>query len=257
MTNLSLIKPTRALATNVEAFATTRRDGSSQGNFSTLNLAQHVEDESAIVARNRKTLSDAFSNKLSFQWLDQSHSNVVHLVEEPGDVLAGDALVTREPGVACCVLTADCLPIILASKFGDEVAIVHAGWRGLLNGIIPNTVNAMDSASDALVAWLGPAIGPCHYEVGEDLRQRYLECASTEAEKRDAEIFFSRSDKPGKYMLDLYELAVAQLTSQSICCLDEKRYCTYCEDELFYSYRRSKQTGRMASIVYIEPQSET
>lgn len=257
MTTLSVIEPAQELATKVKAFVTTRVGGGSKGKYASLNLAQHVNDDPAAVTRNREILSESMAAKLSFQWLEQSHSNIVHLIDEAGATLPGDALVTRVPGIACCVLTADCLPIVLANKSGTEVAIIHAGWRGLLNGIIANTINAMDSRAGQIVAWFGPAIGPCHYEVGSDLRLRFEERLeqepNAEAAYSGVANSFSNADKPGKYMLDLYALAASQLAAFEIDCSEEKQYCTFCEEEKFYSFRRSNETGRMASVVYIEP----
>ena len=169
------------------------------------------------------------------------------------------------------MLAADCLPVLLAAKSGDEVAVAHAGWRGLAAGIIENTVNSLSTAPADLIAWLGPAIGPCHFEVGAEVRESFLINAATAvqsattannaataiqsattAASEAVESCFQASGDAGKYRADLYAIARHKLHQLGLGQVSGGDYCTVCDEELFYSFRRNGITGRMASIIYLK-----
>ena len=159
-----------------------------------------------------------------------------------------DAALARRPGSVCAVLTADCLPLLLCDETGTTVAAVHAGWRGLCAGVIETTLHAMSCPPQALLAYLGPAIGPNAYEVGAEVRDAFI---AADAEG-GSEAGFT-AGKPGKYYADLYALARRRLARSGVHRIYGGSYCTYTERERFYSYRRDGATGRMASLIWMEP----
>ena len=159
--------------------------------------------------------------------------------------VAADAAFTREPGRPCVVMTADCLPVLLCDRAGTVVAAAHAGWRGLAGGVIAATVARMATPPGELLAWLGPAIGPEAFEVGDEVRAAFL--------ARDAgHIDSFRPSPTGRWLADLYELARRQLTGLGISAIYGGEFCTFSEPERFFSYRRENCTGRMASLIWLE-----
>ena len=249
MQDLSRIVPQWDVPANVGAMVTTRLGGHSQPPYASLNLAAHVGDSMDSLQHNLAVLEESLPGSPSLQWLRQEHGSHIALIDSACDPISADALLTRTPGVACCVLTADCLPVLLASAQGDEVAIVHAGWRGMAAGIIEKTVHSMSSPPEQLHAWLGPAIGRCHFEVGEEVRRQLL--AGKENPADLAACFISKGDN-NKYMADLYGLARCKLHRLRLSAITGGDLCTYCDSERFFSYRRDGATGRMASLIYIE-----
>jgi hypothetical protein len=221
-----------------------RTGGVSCGAYASLNPALHVGDDADLVKQNRRLIKESLGLPSEPVWLDQIHSNraVPAVITEP--LQQADASYTAEPGVVCAVLTADCLPLLVCTADGSQVAAIHAGWRGLLAGVIGNTVSAMQN-SDFLV-WLGPAIGPDCFEVGAEVRDAFLEKSAsfTTAFKQHGN---------GKWLADIYQLARIELAMLG---LNIKVYgggfCTVTEQERFYSYRRDKQTGRMATLIWRE-----
>lgn len=239
MDNIGLIKPKWSAPTNVKAFSTTRVGGFSQGAYQSLNLGLHVGDESEKVLKNRALLP----NSNTITWLNQTHSaHAVELLEPSTHPLKADASFTSVPGQTCAVMTADCLPILLCHSDGTEVAAIHAGWRGLAAGVVENTLAKMNSKTEKLMAWLGPAISAESFEVGHDVF-----CQFTHDEKKA----FSKGLKSGKYWLDLHELAAHKLSVSGVRSITRENRCTYINKE-FFSYRRDKATGRMASCIWIE-----
>ncbi|MEE3142953.1 MAG: peptidoglycan editing factor PgeF, partial [Pseudomonadota bacterium] len=179
--------------------------------------------------------------------LNQVHGAAVADIREPGEPLSVDGLITRTEHVACCVLTADCLPVFLASNRGDEVAIAHAGWRGIAAGVIENTVHRMRSSIAELVAWLGPAIGSCHFEVGEEVRAQVID-----SEEGPLANCFVATGNEKKYMADLSRIAMVKLQKLGITNIYVDNTCTYCDADRFFSFRRDGKTGRMACLIYID-----
>ncbi len=231
---------------NVYAGTSQRQGGSSQGTYASLNLAMHVGDDNQKVAENRSRLGLPCEPV----WLNQVHGlSVVNagkvVVENPGQVSEADASYTDRAGVICAVLTADCLPVLLCDRAGSRVAAVHAGWRGLAAGIIGRAVTAFQVPGDHLLAGLGPAIGPHAYEVGEEVRECFLQMEA------DAESAF-RPARTGHWWMDIYSLARQQLAQQAVTAVYGGDHCTWQEADSFYSYRRDGVTGRMASVIWFE-----
>lgn len=224
----------------------------SQMPYDGFNLALHVGDGASQVQQQRMALLQALEPQGAHRlvWLEQTHSTRVQVVDEQVGFLAldADALITRQLGVACMIMTADCLPIVLSNAEGTEVACIHAGWKGLLNGVIENTLAAMQSPASH--AWLGTAIGPCHFEVGQDVYQAFVQhnpaSASAFVPQADAQ-----QQSGNKYLADLYQLASLRLSALQISHPAAAQACSYHQSAQFYSYRRAAQTGRMATFVMI------
>lgn len=203
-------------------------------------------DQSEESSSNRAELVSLLSLPADPVWLKQTHSNIAVTAKPEFRDTEADASYTDQPGNVCLVLTADCLPVLICDRQGTRVAAAHAGWRGLANGIIENTFNATQIApADALV-WLGPAIGPQKFEVGDDVYQAF-----TKQDPECAACFVA--GKPGKWLANLYQLATRRLNKLGIHQVFGGEYCTYTQEDLFYSWRRDQQkAGRMASMIWID-----
>lgn len=233
---------------NVQALVTTRHGGISAGPYMGLNLGDHVGDDPAAVAENRRILRARLPAEPV--WLKQVHGNqccdtAACSNAKDNQPPEADAAFSRTPGVVCAVLTADCLPILLCDAAGTVVAAAHAGWRGLAAGVIESTVAAMGVSGERLFAWLGPAIGPQHFEVGDDVRDAFI---AHDAQAAGA--FAGRPD--GKWLCDIYLLATQRLAALGVCRPASADYCTVRDARLFYSYRRDGVTGRMASLIWLD-----
>jgi YfiH family protein len=240
---IDIISPDWPAPAGVVACCTTRRGGVSEGAYTSLNLAHHVDDVPERVAANRTRLRDQLGLPGEPQWLAQTHSiDVVDL--DNSDLREADAAVTRSAGTIAVVMTADCLPVLFCNRDGTEVAAAHAGWRGLVNGVLEATVMRMRSEAPALLAWLGPAIGPRHFEVGEEVRNAF------NSQHAEDDASFS-ANRPGHYLADLYSLARARLNRLGVGHICGGEYCTFADRERFFSYRREARTGRQASLIYI------
>jgi len=246
------------LPSHVRAFTTLRCGGKSIGPFgdvhgnSGLNLGDHVTDQSAAVEVNRQLLNTSLPSDVIF--LSQVHGNMVAHAET---VIAGttaDAVVSVTPGLVCAVLTADCLPVLLCDEMGQVVAAAHAGWRGLATGILENTIKEMRlKGAGEIIAWLGPAIGPGKFEVGQDVCDVFIN-----QNKNAAHFFVKIVSSDGcadsvKYLADIYQLARLSLTNVGVTRIFGGDFCTVSDKEKFYSYRRDGVTGRMANLVWIDP----
>lgn len=240
---LELIYPNWPAPPSVKAVATTRKGGFSRSGFASLNLATHVADDPERVLQNRERLSEFCNLPGEPCWLQQTHSTRVVALGETSERDA-DAAISQTPGQVAVVLTADCLPVLFCNKQGSEVAAAHAGWRGLLNGILEQTLQSMQSNPEDCLVWLGAAIGPEHFEVGDDVRQAFV------AADRQAETCF-KATRPGHYLADLYALARLRLTNQGVGQICGGEYCTYAMQERFFSYRRERVCGRQASLIYL------
>jgi len=232
---------------NVRALVTTRAGGASRGAYAGLNLGLRSGDDAQDVARNRASLRQWLPAEPL--WLRQVHGTAVVEADTAEIDPEADAALARTPGRVCAVLTADCLPLLLCDEDGSIVAAVHAGWRGLCSGVIEQMLRAMDRPPEALLAYLGPAIGPEAYEVGAEVRAAFL--AAGEGDDPQSEAAFAPG-KPGKFYADLYALARARLARSGVARVYGGSYCTYTERERFYSYRRDGATGRMASLIWIQ-----
>jgi len=255
VSNLEFINANWSAPKNVRALMSLRQGGISKLPYSSLNLADHVGDNLFAVAGNRDLLREALMPDIGYQWLDQVHSVDVIEIESASAKIKADSLITREPLTACCVLTADCLPVMLANKDGTEVAVSHAGWRGLQAGILKNTIAKMTSDPSDIIAWMGPAIGPCHYEVGIEVKESFRASAANQEELNLVESAFAESDLEGKFYMNLYLLARRQLLAMGVSSVSGGDHCTYYEEDRFYSYRRDGKTGRMASIIFFQEET--
>ena len=227
----------------LHAAMTTRRGGFSTGPYASFNLASHVGDDEGAVAANRQRLREALALPADPQWLDQVHGRRVAMLGRPLPRSA-DAAVAFSPGLVAAVLTADCLPVLLASRKGDRVGIAHAGWRGLAAGVIESTVAGLATDPAQLIAWLGPAIGPAAFEVGGEVRAMFV---AAEPES-DADF---RPGRGSKYLADLPGLARRRLAACGVTEVYGGELCTVTDAARFYSYRRDGQTGRMASLIWL------
>lgn len=236
---------------NVAALVTTREFGSSQRPYAHFNIADHVKDRPESVAYNRELLQQALQLDKPVQWLQQVHGIDVYDACPDNLQPQADALYTREIKQACAIMTADCLPVLLCDDSGSEVAAAHAGWRGLLGGVLEATVARFDSSSSQLIAWMGPAIGPSHFEVGAEVRDAFLASASGMMQQTVAKGFTENPQRAQHYYADLYFLARLRLQQMGITRIYGGDWCTYSDPSRFYSYRREATTGRMASIIYL------
>ena len=235
------------------AFSTTRVGGFSEGVYEGLNIAHHVGDAKEAVEQNRKILSNELPPQCSIAWLTQEHGASVVAAGETRGAPCADGSWTEQFGVASAVMTADCLPVLFCSKNGGVVASVHAGWRGLNLGILESCVAALPVSGSALMAWLGPAIGSNAFEVGAEVRQQFMSSSSQSLKGRVAECFVATPEKPGHFLADLYCLARLRLNQAGVIDIYGGEYCTFSHPDLFYSYRRDGQTGRMATLIAKSP----
>lgn len=179
-------------------------------------------------------------------WITQKHTSIaIEATPENKDQIA-DATFSKQPNQVCAILTADCLPVLICNKKGTHVAAIHAGWRGLAGGIIESTLQALAQPADDLLVWFGPAIGPQKFEVGKDVY-----AAFTQKHRESAAAFTPHTED--KWLADLYALAKIRLKIRGISQIYGGDFCTYTQDDLFFSYRRDKsKTGRMASLIWID-----
>jgi len=237
----NLIRPHWSCPSRVRALVTTRCGGGSAAPYGALNLADHVGDDPARVRENRARLRRFLPAEPV--WLRQVHQLTVVDADRATGVPEGDAAVARRAGTVCAVLTADCLPLLLCDQNGTVVAVAHAGWRGLVAGVIEQTLVAMNVPAASVRAWLGPAIGPAAFVVGEDVRRQFVGQDSAAAQA------FAPYD--GKWLADLYALARLRLARQGVTAVFGGGGCTFGNPERFYSYRRDGVTGRMASLIWL------
>jgi YfiH family protein len=228
---------------NVRALQTTRHGGISEAPYNTFNLGDHVGDTPLTVARNRQLLSALLPSEPV--WLQQVHGTTVINAAQANCLPQGDASYTTHRDTVCVVMTADCLPVLLCDEHGSVVAAAHAGWRGLCDGVIEATVHAMNVPPATLMAWLGPAIGPQAFEVGDEVRDAFL------AQQPQAQAAFVPGNAHGKWLADIYLLARQRLAALGIERVYGGGFCTHTDRERFFSYRRDGQTGRMATFIWI------
>lgn len=245
-TDLDLIRPEWPAPACVHAVATTRTGGFSTGPYASLNLGMHVGDDGEAVERNRMLLADALNYSAVPRWLEQVHGSDVICADQCVDGAMADASITSEPGIACAIMTADCLPVLFTNRDGTHVAAAHGGWRGLVAGVLENTVEAFaerDVAAGELMAWLGPAIGPVSYEV---------DTAVIDTLNDSDRVAVSRFDA-GYGQLDLYLLARGRLAAAGVGAVFGGGFCTHADERHFFSYRRDGACGRQATLIWLEP----
>jgi YfiH family protein len=246
---LPIVEADWAAPDGILAFTTTRIGGCSVAPYDSFNLGSHVDDDPAAVTANRDLLGAQLSTDKAIDWLNQIHGTAVVEALSNESIPNADAIFSRQAGAACAVLTADCLPVLLCSESGDVVAAAHAGWRGLAAGVLEATVRKMDCEPGAILAWLGPAIGPEAFEVGPEVREAFLAGADKLEQVRINRCFCPSPSRPGYFYGDLYGLAKQRLATAGVARVSGGDYCTYADSERFFSYRRDGQTGRMASLI--------
>ena len=231
----------------IKAGTTLRQGGLSVPPYNSFNLATHVGDELAVVEKNRAMLNLPNTP----QWLEQTHSTKAVLLPNKNTVPKADASYTSENKIVCAVMTADCLPLLITDKDGTCVAAIHAGWRGLCDGIIEETINALPVASESLLVWLGPAIGADVYEVGKEVYDAFtLEQHGNHLFPEAKQAFTQTTEQ--HWLLDMYFMARLRLNTLGVSHIYGGDHCTLSEDEQFFSYRRDGVTGRMASLIWID-----
>ncbi|MBV8657619.1 MAG: peptidoglycan editing factor PgeF [Burkholderiales bacterium] len=227
----------------VRALVTTRRGGISTAPFDSLNLGDHVGDAPEAVAHNRALVAAMLP--VAPLWLSQVHGTTVADAAQAADGVEADAAVVLGPERVCTIMTADCLPVLLARRDGQGVGAAHAGWRGLCNGVLEATVERL-GGGEGVEAWLGPAIGPSAFEVGEEVRAAFMQHDPAAAAA------FQPGRLPGKWWADIYLLARQRLAHAGVTAVSGGGFCTVTDAARFYSYRRERETGRMASMIWLE-----
>jgi YfiH family protein len=250
-TPVELIEPDWPVPDGVVALSTTRSGGHSRGPYAGFNLARHVGDRPEDVEANRQLLSGWLPPGTRISWLEQVHGARVVRAEDVDSALLpeADASYSDRPGVACAVLTADCLPVLFCAADGGCVGAAHAGWRGLRSGVLEATVAAMGVEPAHLITWLGPAIGPARFEVGPEVRDAFLTGAAGEEHAAVEACFLPAAGRDDHYLADLYALARCRLRAAGVVRIYGGGCCTYNDEKRFYSYRRDGITGRMATLV--------
>lgn len=238
------LRPNWPAPVNVRAASTLRSGGVSEPPFDDLNLALHVSDAPQAVHENRRRLATALQLPSEPCWLDQVHGSSVVEAGNWTTPPKADACIARSTGQVCVVMTADCLPVLFCSRSGDRVAAAHAGWRGLTGGVLDSTVSSLGLPGEELLAWLGPAIGPQAFEVGDEVR-----IAFTARDAAAARAFMPKAN--GRWLADLNELARLELRRLGVHAIYGGDGCTVSEPTRFFSYRRDGKTGRMASLIWL------
>lgn len=229
---------------HVRALATTRRGGFSAGPFAGLNLATHVDDDPHVVERNRQWLREAAGLPAEPMWLQQVHGTDVWRGGPSQAPPTADASIATSKRQVCAILTADCLPVLFCDTAGTVVAAAHAGWRGLVGGVLAATVESMQVPASQLLAWLGPAIEPAAFEVGGEVRDRFVA-----RDARHSQAF--QKNERHRWQADIYALARGELRALGVERVHGGGFGTFADATRFYSYRREKRTGRMATLIWI------
>ncbi|HEY2036489.1 MAG TPA: peptidoglycan editing factor PgeF [Steroidobacteraceae bacterium] len=232
----------------IRAVFTLRTGGVSRQPFDSFNIGARAGDDPDAVAQNRAALRAGLELPAEPAWLEQVHGNQVvdldrQTAPEPQPPGRADAAVSRSPGRVCAIQVADCMPVLFAAADGSQVGGAHAGWRGLAGGVLEATVRAMNTPPAELHAWMGPAIGQAHFEVGEEVRAAFL------AADAEAATAFVANDR-GRWQCDLYALARRRLAALGVASVHGGGWCTYSEPRRFFSYRRDGRCGRMAALIW-------
>jgi YfiH family protein len=243
--DLGTIKPNWPAPAKVQALQTTRQGGRSVVPYASLNLAMHVKDDETCVRQNRLLLRGALPSEPV--WLNQVHGVAVLDAALVQGVPDADATFTRQAKVVCVTMTADCLPVLLCDRAGSVVSAVHAGWRGLCDGVVEAAVAKMAVAPSEILVWLGPAIGPDAFEVGPDVRAQFMQ--------HDGQAALAFKPHADKWLANLYVLAQQRLNALGVSQIYgggiDQAFCTYSDAQRFFSYRREAVTGRMASLIWL------
>lgn len=235
---MQLIRPQWQADPRIQVAVTTRIGGVSLPPYDGLNVGDHVGDDPAAVASNRAQLLNGLGIQHA-QWLTQVHGVDCVKAQADGVVREADACWSDETSLACIVMTADCLPVVFSD--GQRVAAAHAGWRGLVNGVLEQTLAVFEHPP---AVWLGPAIGPQCFEVGNEVREEFCD------HDAQAAIAFVPSTAQGKWLADLYQLARLRLQRAGVTQIAGGGFCTFTDSQRFYSYRRAPVTGRLATLIW-------
>jgi YfiH family protein len=241
----SFIRPDWPAPANVHAVVTTRTGGVSRAPYDSFNLAAHVGDDPDAVRANRARLRESLYLPGEPVWLRQVHGIAVIDASKTGAEPEADGAFAARPGAVCAALTADCLPVFLCDRSGTCVAVLHAGWRGLVAGVIEQGVTALGVPGSELLAWLGPAIGPQAFEVGPEVRDAFVR-----HDPRAMHAF--RAGQGSRYFADIYQLARLRLAHLGVGAVSGGDFCTVMDRARFYSYRRDGVCGRMASLIWLD-----
>ena len=243
--NIDFIQPQWPAPAKVKALQTTRVGGVSIAPYASLNLGAHVNDDGIAVAKNRQLLSPYLPSEPV--WVNQVHGIEVIDAAKSGCLENADASYATQKNVVCVTMTADCLPILLCDDAGTVVAAVHAGWRGLCDGVIEAAVKKMPAQPSSILVWLGPAIGPDAFKVGDEVRAQFMQ-----QDSRAALAFKTHGDK---WLCDMYLIAKQRLNHLDITQIYggsvNENFCTYTDEARFFSFRRDNLTGRMASLIWL------
>ncbi|MCK4743898.1 MAG: peptidoglycan editing factor PgeF [Sulfuriflexus sp.] len=244
----SIIIPDWPAPARVKALTTTRMGGNGQTPYDSLNLAQHVGDSPTDVSTNREHLKQLAGYSTEPTWLEQVHGKIVMNANNASSSIVADASFSITSNKVCVVMTADCLPVLFCDKQGRAVAAAHAGWRGLANGVLEATLkqlcDELACSSGEILAWLGPAIGPSAFEVGDEVRKAFIA-------QHDVASAFVAVDE-GHWLMDIYAVARVRLNAVGVTDISGGEYCTFNDSERFFSYRRDKSCGRMASLIWLQ-----
>ncbi len=241
----SWIIPDWPVPGHVRAVSTSREGGVSGGQFSTFNLSDGVGDTPQAVQANRKILARLLTLPSPPIWLRQVHGNEVIEARNLDADAAADGSMTALPNIVCAVTTADCLPVLFCCQSGSCIGAAHAGWRGLAAGVLDSMIEAMALPPDRLYAWLGPAIGPQKFEVGDEVRVLF----SRQDPRNESAFTFTRNSR---WHADIYQLARNRLYARGLTRVFGGGCCTYTNEDHFFSYRRDGVTGRMATLIWME-----
>lgn len=229
----------------IKAGTTCIGSGFSQAPYASLNLAEHVGDNIEQVEQNRNLLQQELHLPAPPLWLKQVHDNTVIESDDWHPGIAADGCTTHKPGIVCAILTADCLPLLLCDEQSRQIAAIHVGWRGLCQNIVDSAISRFSSDHDKILAWTGPHIHQQYYEVGEDVRTACLQACP------GVDHAFVRNKK-GHWLASLETLVHHQLMNKGISMIFSSNRCTFAQEDNFFSYRRNKVTGRMASLIWME-----
>lgn len=242
------IVPDWSAPSHVHAVSTTRNGGLSRANYQSMNPASHVNDDAHAVTANRLLIQQALGFATQPHWLNQYHSTRILDLDHKNTDNKADGSTTTRDGVVCVVMTADCIPVLLTDRQGQRIAAIHAGWRGLAAGVLEGGVRQFSGDQD-LLAWLGPAIGPDKFEVGEEVIEKLSTGGVTGTD------WYRESTGSGKWLVDLYKLASLRLQNAGVTELSGGGYCTFSDEKRFFSYRRQGDCGRMATLIWLDHQA--
>jgi len=244
------ITPVWPAPDNIRACITTRVGGGSPEPYASFNVGMHVGDNPERVSANRQLLSRQLGLGCEPQWLEQVHGVKVIKAAADGRVRTADGSYSSQVGQACLVMTADCLPILLCDQRGTQVAALHCGWRSLAKGIVARGLQKFSTAPAELMAYLGPAISQSHFEVGIEVLEIFFKGARTARQQEQVATAFRSSNRPLHFYADIYALARAELEALGVTAIYGGGACTFSETARYFSYRRDKVTGRMASLIW-------